>query len=145
MTEHAAVIFVFFFLAEYASIVLICILTSILFLGGYLIDITPLLYLYSSISNIFEISILFIIYLSLTILSGLEFLTFSDTILITNYTKDDVLLTIYSIITNFNVINNTSVYLEIVNYNTISNNFISGLLSSIVLGIKASAMIFVFI
>lgn len=36
MTEHAAVIFVFFFLAEYASIVLICILTSLLFLGGYL-------------------------------------------------------------------------------------------------------------
>ena len=43
MTEHAAVIFVFFFLAEYASIVLICILTSMLFLGGYLLDITPLL------------------------------------------------------------------------------------------------------
>ena len=36
MTEHAAVIFVFFFLAEYASIVLICTLTTILFLGGYL-------------------------------------------------------------------------------------------------------------
>jgi NADH-ubiquinone oxidoreductase chain 1 len=36
MTEHAAVIFVFFFLAEYGSIVLICILTSVLFLGGYL-------------------------------------------------------------------------------------------------------------
>lgn len=41
MTEHAAVIFVFFFLAEYASIVLICILTSILFLGGYLYDFFP--------------------------------------------------------------------------------------------------------
>ena len=39
MTEHSAVIFVFFFLAEYASIVLICILASILFLGGYLFDI----------------------------------------------------------------------------------------------------------
>jgi NADH-ubiquinone oxidoreductase chain 1 len=38
MTEHAAVIFVFFFLAEYASIVLICILTSVLFIGGYLFD-----------------------------------------------------------------------------------------------------------
>jgi NADH-ubiquinone oxidoreductase chain 1 len=38
MTEHAAVIFVFFFLAEYASIVLICILTTILFIGGYLFD-----------------------------------------------------------------------------------------------------------
>lgn len=36
MTEHSAAIFVFFFLAEYASIVLICILSSILFLGGYL-------------------------------------------------------------------------------------------------------------
>lgn len=41
MTEHAAVIFVFFFLAEYASIVLICILTTILFLGGYLYDYLP--------------------------------------------------------------------------------------------------------
>ena len=34
-TEHSAVIFVFFFLAEYASIILICVLMSILFLGGY--------------------------------------------------------------------------------------------------------------
>lgn len=42
MTEHAAVIFVFFFLAEYASIVLICVLTTILFLGGYLLDYTLL-------------------------------------------------------------------------------------------------------
>lgn len=42
MTEHAAVIFVFFFLAEYASIVLICVLTSILFLGGYLFSIADL-------------------------------------------------------------------------------------------------------
>lgn len=45
MTEHAAVIFVFFFLAEYASIVLICTLISILFLGGYLFDYSFLFYL----------------------------------------------------------------------------------------------------
>jgi NADH-ubiquinone oxidoreductase chain 1 len=38
MTEHSSVIFVFFFLAEYASIVLICIFTSVLFIGGYLIS-----------------------------------------------------------------------------------------------------------
>jgi NADH-ubiquinone oxidoreductase chain 1 len=44
MTEHAAVVFVFFFLAEYASIVLICILTSILFLGGYLYDYISITY-----------------------------------------------------------------------------------------------------
>lgn len=48
MTEHSAVIFVFFFLAEYASIVLICIFTSILFLGGYL-NLIPLHGLYSEI------------------------------------------------------------------------------------------------
>ena len=49
MTEHAAVIFVFFFLAEYASIVLICILTTILFLGGYLLDYSFLLYILQEI------------------------------------------------------------------------------------------------
>ena len=44
MREHAAVVFVFFFLAEYGSMVLMCILTSILFLGGYLIlDVVYLL------------------------------------------------------------------------------------------------------
>ena len=36
MTEHSAGIFVFFFLAEYASIVLICIFSVILFVGGFL-------------------------------------------------------------------------------------------------------------
>ncbi len=55
MTEHAAVIFVFFFLAEYASIVLMCILTSILFIGGYLlIDCSDLFNLIDFIfSNLF--------------------------------------------------------------------------------------------
>jgi NADH-ubiquinone oxidoreductase chain 1 len=42
MTEHAAVIFVFFFLAEYSSIVLMCIFTSLLFFGGYLLEFDPL-------------------------------------------------------------------------------------------------------
>lgn len=34
-TEHSAIIFVFFFLAEYCSIVLVSVLTAILFFGGY--------------------------------------------------------------------------------------------------------------
>lgn len=50
MTEHAAVIFVFFFLAEYASIVLICTVASMLFLGGYLFNFEPLIYLTQFIS-----------------------------------------------------------------------------------------------
>jgi len=49
MTEHAAVVFVFFFLAEYGSIVLICILTTILFLGGYLLNFSLLLSLLQEI------------------------------------------------------------------------------------------------
>ena len=56
MTEHAAVIFVFFFLAEYASIVLICILTSILFLGGYLVSFAYIVYLIKEIDSYLYIS-----------------------------------------------------------------------------------------
>ena len=58
MTEHAAVIFVFFFLAEYASIVLICILTTILFLGGYIINFIPLIYLFKEIDPYLYVNIL---------------------------------------------------------------------------------------
>lgn len=35
ITEHSGIIFVFFFLAEYCSIVLMSTFTAILFLGGY--------------------------------------------------------------------------------------------------------------
>jgi NADH-ubiquinone oxidoreductase chain 1 len=51
MTEHAAVIFVFFFLAEYGSILLMCILTSIFFGGGYLPGF-DLVYLFENINEI---------------------------------------------------------------------------------------------
>jgi len=60
MTEHAAVIFVFFFLAEYASIVLICIVTTMLFLCGYLLNYLPLYYIVQEI----DISISFEDYLN---------------------------------------------------------------------------------
>jgi NADH-ubiquinone oxidoreductase chain 1 len=59
MTEHSASVFVFFFLAEYASIILICILNSILFLGGYLCIIPvefiiDILYLFGINSSILQ-------------------------------------------------------------------------------------------
>jgi len=57
MTEHSAVVFVFFFLAEYASIVLISILITILFLGGYLYDISFISYYFKQFS-LFDSSIL---------------------------------------------------------------------------------------
>lgn len=58
MTEHAAVIFVFFFLAEYASIVLICVLTSILFLGGYTLTLLNILDLIKDIDPYIYLSIM---------------------------------------------------------------------------------------
>src|SRR4051812_27849042 len=63
MTEHAAVIFVFFFLAEYASILLICILTSILFIGGYLlIDYTQIFTIINEIiSKLFFINSIYLL------------------------------------------------------------------------------------
>lgn len=73
MTEHAAVVFVFFFLAEYSSIVLMCILISILFLGGYLI--MDFIYLLAYLDNV--IWELFVIDWVLVLDSFLENLMYS--------------------------------------------------------------------
>ncbi|RYE13387.1 MAG: hypothetical protein EOP34_08940 [Rickettsiales bacterium] len=59
MTEHAAVIFVFFFLAEYGSIVLICILNTMLFLGGYLFDYTIIFNILNGLQYILDYILLF--------------------------------------------------------------------------------------
>ncbi len=48
-TEHSGMIFVFFFLAEYCSIVLMSAFTAILFLGGY---IMPEVFVNDSFINI---------------------------------------------------------------------------------------------
>jgi len=48
-TEHSSVPFVFFFLAEYSSIILFSAITSILFLGGYHM---PELFVNDSIINL---------------------------------------------------------------------------------------------
>lgn len=99
MTEHAAVIFVFFFLAEYASILLMCILTSIFFMGGYLVSY-DILYLFDKFS------------------------------LIWTYAFD---------------IDWISSYENIKLQTLIKNPFINGLLSGLILGLKSSFLVFVFI
>jgi NADH-ubiquinone oxidoreductase chain 1 len=56
MTEHSAVIFVFFFLAEYSNIILISTLTTILFLGGYLLPSIPFLDSWLNLTSIVNLS-----------------------------------------------------------------------------------------
>ena len=56
MTEHAAVIFVFFFLAEYGSILLMCILSAALFIGGYL-TFFNFMYFYDILESLFNLEL----------------------------------------------------------------------------------------
>jgi NADH-ubiquinone oxidoreductase chain 1 len=126
MTEHAAVIFVFFFLAEYASIVLICILNSILFLGGYLLNIVPLLYILYFIDT-FAIIMVNILDYFFSILFGSNLGNYGDYI---NYFNNEQF----------------KYFMYSLNYNSIINNpLVDGMICGIVLGIKSSVMIFVFI
>jgi NADH-ubiquinone oxidoreductase chain 1 len=69
MTEHSAAIFVFFFLGEYASIVLICIFTGILFLGGYL----TIFSLYSLFNIVYSFDYQFYIFLIQSYFTNINF------------------------------------------------------------------------
>nr|YP_009262130.1 NADH dehydrogenase subunit 1 [Chrysoporthe deuterocubensis]YP_009262170.1 NADH dehydrogenase subunit 1 [Chrysoporthe cubensis]AMX22205.1 NADH dehydrogenase subunit 1 [Chrysoporthe deuterocubensis]AMX22245.1 NADH dehydrogenase subunit 1 [Chrysoporthe cubensis] len=123
MTEHAAVVFVFFFLAEYGSIVLMCILTSLLFLGGYL-PIYSISYLISFIDYI---------YFELLFESWRDLYGFSD-----QY--------VYVICNNpaFYFLGNSGLAQFYIEY--ISNNpNLEGLLYGLSIGLKSSIMIFIFI
>ena len=139
MTEHAAVIFVFFFLAEYASIVLICILISILFLGGDLFS--PLISLLISVINFFNldylentyfinvldrsVSLAYKVFIDMPVeIWYLEYHPLSNTISYLSY-----LFTL-----SMEDLNNLSLY-----------PLIEGMLYGLTLGLKTCLMIFVFI
>lgn len=126
MTEHAAVIFVFFFLAEYASIVLICILTSILFLGGYLLNIVPLLYILYVI-DIVSVIIINIWDYFFSIIFGGNLNNSSN--YLDYFSNEHFKYFIYSLNDN----------------NIINNPLLEGIICGIILGIKSSIMIFIFI
>jgi NADH-ubiquinone oxidoreductase chain 1 len=126
MTEHAAVIFVFFFLAEYASIVLICILTSILFLGGYLLNIVPLLYIIYFIDIVSIITINVLDYFFSIVFGG----SLSNPSNYLDYFSNE----------------HFKYFIYTLNDNSFLNNpLVEGIVCGIILGIKSSFMIFVFI
>ena len=139
MTEHAAVIFVFFFLAEYASIVLICILISILFLGGYLF------------SSIFSFLINLINILNLDLLSNSYIISEIDRFLSLVY-KVFINMPHQLWYLNYHPISDTMSYLShqvtisMVGLNTLlSYPIIEGVFYGLTLGFKTCIMIFVFI
>lgn len=129
MTEHAAVIFVFFFLAEYASIVLICILTSLLFLGGYIINIIPLLYFVHFLDTFMILIFNLIDYIYIYIDTGYSYFE--------NRLKDIYYENTYS--------NINDTYLSMILQDIFKDPILQGMFSSVILGIKSSIMIFIFI
>jgi NADH dehydrogenase len=81
MTEHAAGIFVFFFLGEYASIILICILITLILLGGY--DVITIIFFLEKILYtliFFLYTSIYVVFLNLNFFI-LNILNFSDTII----------------------------------------------------------------
>jgi len=123
MTEHAAVIFVFFFLAEYASIVLICILISTLFIGGYLFDF---LTIFIKLKDFLINSVDLINSISLFLVEGIPYKFLFENI--NNYEE-------------LNSVNlNLEGYLDILSYYSLD-----GILYSLSLGFKTCLMIFIFI
>ena len=158
MTEHSAVIFVFFFLAEYASIVLICILTSILFLGGYNLDIAFLTNLagsiYSALMFIVE-TFIFGYKVILTFFSNIAENGLTDTFTLIKhievydnmYYKEniEILNAVNRILGVNSDVNNNFDVNNGINKHFLSDPKIEGLLYSLSLGIKTFIMIFVFI
>jgi NADH-ubiquinone oxidoreductase chain 1 len=116
MTEHSASIFVFFFLAEYASIVLICILTSVLFLGGY--DFRFIMYMLHYLSYLIDV-----LYLIKSIIMNI----FDQNISFLSLIDENMLFRSYSD----------------ANYSLSST--IEGLLCALSLGVKSASMVFTFI
>lgn len=156
MTEHAAVVFVFFFLAEYGSIVLMCILNSLLFLGGYLSPVSIYHFFY------YIQGIIYIIYYILLLILEPIFI-FLD--LYDNLYYYGIFNIFYECFFNFNIIvcNFDSSYFQLIEYfKYIMNNLelevqtslesilfaypnLEGLLYGITLGLKSSIMIFTFV
>lgn len=133
MTEHAAVVFVFFFLAEYGSIVLMCILTSLLFLGGYL----PIYSIFYFTAGLFDF-----------IYSRFFFFSW-HTFLDIHYGSISIANNIaYYVISNPRLFFTESITTgpahDFIN-SVLTNPNLDGLLYGLTIGVKSSIMIFVFI
>ena len=152
MTEHSAVIFVFFFLAEYASIILMCILISILFLGGYNLDYSIISSLIVFIYNVYD---LFLDYLEPIyentkyvfndaynyILNYYGFPEYVNNVSIENSKSGISDLNAFKQYQSDLLKHNVDTYFE----NLLSNPRIENIAYALIIGLKTAIMIFVFI
>jgi NADH:ubiquinone oxidoreductase subunit H len=146
MTEHAAGIFVFFFLAEYASIILMCILIAIVLLGGY--NILSLMCISEDTIHFLLTSIFFI----LSVISlFIQFIVYIFTFIVNLLTLNIFNLYIDNIITN---INNIIYGFSLEDFSLLTNKISLGVLLNIIslsilyiliLGLKSCILIFTFI
>lgn len=133
MTEHAAVVFVFFFLAEYGSIVLMCILTSLLFLGGYL-PIYSIFYFTAGFFDFISSMFFFVNWHSFLVIHF-------DSLLIADQIAYDLISNPILFFTQTFTTGPAHNFIESI----FTNPNLDGLLYGLTIGVKSSIMIFVFI
>ena len=139
MTEHSSVIFVFFFLAEYTSIVVICLLITFLFLGGYNFNLAFAVYItqsaYDFLFHLFYV-FCYVIYLIISVcewIIGKPF--FTDDL--TSYNLVEFMISQHWGSDYFGGQNNTMEF-----YTSTDNQ---NLICSLVIAVKTFIMIFTFI
>ena len=146
MTEHAAGIFVFFFLAEYASIILMCILIAIVLLGGY--NILSLICILEDIIHFLLTSVLFILsILSLLIQSIIYIFTFIINLLtfnILNQYINNIINYFNNIIYEF-FLEDFSLLTNNISLSFLLNIISLSILYILILGLKSCILIFTFI
>jgi NADH-ubiquinone oxidoreductase chain 1 len=163
MTEHAAGIFVFFFLGEYASIILICILITLILLGGY--DIISIFYFLEETLYIFISSFFWLINIIFTNLNIyiLHIFTLSETTInnntsnllfninnikeifqINEYINNIVINTEYNLRGISDLFNNTNIIIDIIKIIS-ENQILFSLIYALGLSIKTIILIFSFI
>lgn len=143
MTEHAAVIFVFFFLAEYASIVLICILISILFLAGYLFNYFFPVVLY--LAKLFDIILSLFLYLVESLIDLLMNTAFAIYESLITLSLKPLTSSLFDFLFTDDYIYREELASTILLEYSLSDPMLEGLFYGLSLGLKTCIMIFVFI
>ena len=133
MTEHSASIFVFFFLAEYASIILMCLLISITLVGGY--EIYTILYVFYK-----ELSlVLHLFMVNIDILKSFIYMVVKDNLI--NYN-------IYwlELMNNLSINYNSQLFTDnLININYYHNILKLSVIYNITMSLKCCIFIFIFI